>query len=481
MLVEVLKRVSTIFTFCFVIISFQLKGQNPIPENNTQDTLTSPVTIKDVFILGNKRTKNSVILREMSLKKGSAHPANQLTELIKKDEERIYNTDLFNEVKIEQLIAADDEIMLFVQLTERWYIYPSLVFQLADRNFNDWWVNQNRSFRRVNFGLGFQNFNFRGRRELLSFSGQIGFERKFQARWRIPFIEKSQRHGLAFAYGYSESRNVGFQTEDHVKQFVRAERILTRQTNGRITYRYRKSFYNTHRLRLWFQYTSVDDSVRQLNALFFDDNRNSQRYLSLTYEFVRDLRNNHNYPTDGQYWRVRASKTGIGIFNEVDIFTLTLSYNRFIDFGNNFSLGTGLQVFSTWPDQIPFERFTGLGLGQDLVRGYEQDLIEGRRYVLFKNSIRKRIFKHTQNLSSVVKWNQFQKVPLSAYFKIFFDAGWVDNYPNREISNRLSNKLLYSAGAGIDLVTLYDIVTRFELSYNAESQVRFALRAMAEL
>ncbi len=437
-------------------------------------------TVREVLILGNKKTKSDIILREMSLLKGRSFPDSALDLLIEEDKMRVYNTNLFDEVEIQSLNAGNKEVVIMVEVNERWYIYPGIIFQLADRNFNDWWVNQNHDLSRVNLGVRYQQYNFRGRRELLNLIFQMGFERNFLISWRIPYIEKTQRHGLAVTASYSESRNAGFRTEDHVRQFVNADRILRRGNRLAATYRYRNSYYNIHRVQVSFDHKSVDDTVAILNNNYFNNGARLQRNFDISYQFTRDLRNNVNYPTSGYLINLRAEKTGIGIYNEVDLFDISLSYSRYWDLGKNFSIAAGLTGFVSWPQDQPYERYFGLGNDQVLVRGYEQDLIEGHSYLLYKSTLRKRLFRHVQDISPVMPLKQFQKVPISIYAKIFFDAGYVENYPQYEINNRLSNSFLHGLGAGFDLVHIYDSVMRFEWSLNAENQVRFALSAMVE-
>ncbi len=446
------------------------------------DTSTSKaVFVKEVFIIGNNKTKASVILREMQLTKGFMLKDTLINSAIIEDQQRIYNTNLFDEVTIKPLYASDQELMILVTVSERWYIYPSVIFKLADRNLNDWWVNQNRDLSRVNLGVRYQQYNFRGRRELLNLIFQVGFERDFLASWRIPYIEKSQKHGLSLSFSYSESRNAGFRTEDHVRQFVSAERLLRKTTRGRITYRFRKSYYNTHRFRLKFEYRVIDDTVAMLNPNYFGNRATLQRHFELSYQFTRDLRNNNNYPTKGHLLRFRLDKSGLGIYNQVDIFDVNMVYRQYFDLGNQFSVSTGIEVFSSWPKNQPYINYSGVGFEQTLVRGYEQDLIEGHQYVLYKSTLRRGLFKHTQNLGKLMPFRQFRKVPIALYGKVFFDGGWVNNYPEYEVSQRLANKHLFGVGAGFDLVTIYDLVSRFEWSVNAEGNLRFAISAKADL
>ena len=77
--------------------------------------------------------------------------------------------------------------------------------------------------------------------------------------------------------------------------------------------------------------------------------------------------------------------------------------------------------------------------------------------------------------------SQFAQFRMAAYLKFFADFAWVDNYPNYEISSRLTNKLLFSFGVGLDLLAMYDMVLRLEYSYNSEDELNFALNIKADL
>ncbi len=59
------------------------------------------------------------------------------------------------------------------------------------------------------------------------------------------------------------------------------------------------------------------------------------------------------------------------------------------------------------------------------------------------------------------------------------DAGYVVN--NRSFSGELPNSLLLSGGVGLDLVTYYDIVTRFELSMNKMGEHGFFIHFIAPI
>jgi hypothetical protein len=69
---------------------------------------------------------------------------------------------------------------------------------------------------------------------------------------------------------------------------------------------------------------------------------------------------------------------------------------------------------------------------------------------------------------------QFRYFPVAIYLKSYFDVGYVNNYPYYEnyqpspINNRLTNNLLIGTGGGVDIVTAYDAVLRFEYTFTRE-------------
>ena len=113
-----------------------------------------------------------------------------------------------------------------------------------------------------------------------------------------------------------------------------------------------------------------------------------------------------------------------------------------------------------------------MGYRKQFARGYEIYVVEGTTYALNKLTLKKRIFH------KVYRWNfmpipQFKHIPLSIFIKTYSDLAYVKGYPNYEISSRLSDKLLASAGGGIDIVASYDTVLRIEYTFNAEGENGF--------
>jgi hypothetical protein len=56
------------------------------------------------------------------------------------------------------------------------------------------------------------------------------------------------------------------------------------------------------------------------------------------------------------------------------------------------------------------------------------------------------------------------KIPFSFYAKTFADAGYSHSKLNND--SRLGNRLLYTGGFGLDVLTLYDINIMLQYSFN---------------
>jgi len=112
------------------------------------------VRVDQINLVGNKKTLDRIILRELLVKQGETMLKKELDSLLMISSNNIHNTRLFIDVDAKALPLTPDEVEVLILVKERWYFYPIPIFTLADRNFNEWWTNQNRDLSRVNYGIG---------------------------------------------------------------------------------------------------------------------------------------------------------------------------------------------------------------------------------------------------------------------------------------------------------------------------------------
>lgn len=440
------------------------------------------IKIEKIYVIGYERTRKSIITRELSVQEGGIYEVAELKRTLELDQQKLFNTRLFTTAEVTLLETSPGIGSVLVKVEERWYFFPSVFFRLADRNFNDWWTNRNRDLRRTIYGLRVDQYNLRGVNDRLKLVAQFGFVKQFELNYRMPYIDRSQKHGLIFGGTYNEWKNLAFQTEDHLPTFIKAEDLVQNRLAGYLTYSYRNAFYNFHYFTVAYQKTEIADTVFRLNPNYFSG-LYDQQFLLLSYQFVRDRRDYVNYPLSGYYVTFRTEKSGLGKNADVNIWENRAQYARFWNLGKGFYFATNLTGLISTPTSQPYFLYRGLGYGKNYVRGFELDVVEGSRYLLTKNSFRKQLFQTTRDISRFMPIEQFQKLPIAIYAKLFFDGGYVQNYPfyeEQDANSRLTNDFIYGIGTGIDVVSFYDFVVRFEYSYNSQSDLNFFLNFKAE-
>lgn len=447
-----------------------LSGTMKFSEYSQNSVINDTVQIDKVFIIGYKKTKEQIIRRELSLSDGQLLSRQELQEAIQADKRKLINTKLFLSVDINIIDLSEEKIDIIIRVSERWYFFPIPILQLADRNFTEWWVNQNADFSRVEWGLKLRHFNFRGRREILSVTAQFGYTKLFRLSYRFPYIDKKQKLGLSFYGDYATNKNVAFKTLTHRQQFMDSEEILRDRWRGGISLGYRPNFYSSHSFGLHYSSINLSDTVVQENPNYFLNASKYQNYVALSYDFVWDFRDFVSYPLSGAYFKATIDKIGLGIYDDVNIFKANAKYSRYFDLGKKFYYGTSFTGHFSTPMEQPYYNYSGVGFGRNFLRGFERYVIEGKNFVTNKNSLRRLLFAFETDISNVMKVKQFSKIPLSAYLTLNFDHGYVVNYQNYSENKLFTDRYIYGGGVGIDIISFYDFVMRWEYSINIEGE-----------
>ena len=150
-----ISRCSFLFLFSIICVSANLKAQ---------------VRINTIQVEGNNRTKNYILLRELPYHVGDQINKDSLSILNTLSQQQLFNTSLFLSVKVTPVypLKYDSSIVdIQIQVKERWYFIPKPYFKWVDRNFNQWWTEQNRSLDRVNYGITLSQKNATGNNDKL--------------------------------------------------------------------------------------------------------------------------------------------------------------------------------------------------------------------------------------------------------------------------------------------------------------------------
>ena len=264
------------------------------------------VQVDKIEIIGNKRTKESVILREILLSPKSTYSLQSVDSLLQISKNLLWNLKLFNDVLVStQFIDSQGrKIKVVVKLVERWYLWPWPFVESADRNINQW-IQFNLDPQRTNYGMYLFLFNLRGRNETLKLTFSEGYTKSLGAEYQIPNIDKAKKWSAKAKINQKKNEEIWYNTFNDKLQFFRMIGVnMITKNIAQLEMEFRPKYFFRHKMGIDFQSVKVHDTVaKELNPKFiFNDQNNYQQTLSLSYEMEYDQRNNKYYPTNGKYF-----------------------------------------------------------------------------------------------------------------------------------------------------------------------------------
>ncbi|MBA3647187.1 MAG: BamA/TamA family outer membrane protein [Chitinophagales bacterium] len=464
--------ICVLFVFNIAVAAAQIS-----PGNTTDSIAGNYLIINQILIEGNHRTKPQVIERQLTFRQGDTIQFDGLMKEMEISKNHLLNIGLFNTVVLNIKNWKDQTADIVVIVTERWYIFPVPVIHLYDRNFNVWWVDHDHQLKWLQLGVKFLQQNFRGRDEDLSLTALFGFARTFDLQYNVPYFDQKQKNGFRFVGAFNQTRNITYQDSanreliyENIDLFQR--RSLKLQVdlfhNPRFNY---KSIFS-----LGYFNNSINDTITHLNPDYFLGARSGQQYLYARATFIRDFRDIVAYPLSGSYSEVSLEKFGLGLLDDVNIFSVTGIYNKYFPLGKKWYMSSHNKLKISFPGLQPLNLERGIGYKSEYLPGYEYYVIDGPQYGYTKLDLKNQLFKINLPVPGKSIFYNNSEIPLTIYTRAFLNAGYVRNkFLNGE--NKLNNTLLFSGGIGLDFHFIYDTTLRVEYSVNGLGEKGLFLHA----
>ncbi|MEO6315477.1 MAG: POTRA domain-containing protein [Chitinophagaceae bacterium] len=460
---------------CRQVARCQLSGVNTSDSTRiiAADTIPrqSLLVIRHIFIAGNKKTKTYIIERELPFKHGDSVNLSELVAKFQRSKELLFNTRLFNGVIVS--LKSFDGYFVDVQIdvVERWYIFPVPYFRPVDRNLSAW-AEKNYSLSRVNYGLKFLYNNFTGRNDRLRAWLLTGYTRQLQLNYDQPYADKSLKHGYGFGIYYGALKEVNISTDNDQQTFINTDNVrasdkyLFKQSTASVNYFYRPALTTRHTVKLGFSYVQTDSAVINTNPKYFSNGVQNVFYPELSYTFEYQKCDYTAYVLKGFMGDLNFTKRGIN--RDMNLTQFTGRFTSGSPLGGQ--LYFGLQGYGTVkvPFDQPFFNQRLFGYGDIYLRGLEKYVIDGVAGGMLRSTLRRKLFSFSVGGGRIPS---LERIPFAFYVKIFGDAGYAYNKTFKQ--NALVNKILYTSGAGIDVVSVYDFVFRCEYSFNQLGQSGF--------
>jgi hypothetical protein len=206
--------------------------------------------------------------------------------------------------------------------------------------------------------------------------------------------------------------------------------------------------------------------VAELNTAFFLGQKTQQRFASLRYAFVIDNRDLRSYPLQGMYLLSIIRKDGLGFFHDRDALTLNTTFANYFKLKPKWNLEVIWKgLYQVIRKQQPYYNSRNLGFEPDYLRGYELYVVDGMDFTYLKTSLRRELFNQEIDLGKLSLIPQFRIMPLRVYVTLNSDVGYV-NDPYYAEGNPLSNRWLFGAGLGLDIIAYHDKVWQIQYSFN---------------
>lgn len=471
------------FCFFIVLLSFIVSGsygQVKEPVSIVRDSVAKPalaakVFIRHIDIVGNKLTKREIILREMNVRPGDMVAADSLEALMDLNRKRLYNMTLFTDVAIYMDTLSLSEVKWTIAVHEQWYIMPELTLKLADRNFNVWWDEQHHDIRRANLGVVLKHRNFRGNMESLSATVQIGYTQKFGMEYFKPYIDKNQQHGIGASFFVSKNEETYYTTDSNKLRFIKIPgKYIIRQFEAAAIYVFRPKYANKHLLEIRYLDHEINDTLIKLNPDYFEKGSTTLKALQLTYRFEQNRVDNWNYPLQG--FKAVGYLSALGGWEGIRFQAYgLLEAGYFYKLQRKWYASNIFRGRLTLPEDQPYKYRYAMGSGSEYVRGYEYYVIDGSQYGILRNNLKYELLNVRIRKIPI---RYLPVIPIRIYPKIFADAGYAYyRYPGNSF---LNNRLLYSGGFGIDVITAYDLKFRLEYTWNHLGQKGLFLHINSE-
>ncbi len=458
------KRDTVIIDTTLSTISIEQKFEH----ENLADT--GDFFIAGIAFYGNKKTKDFIIKREIPFKEGDYIKKRNLEELLTQAKEQVINTGLFAEAIISVENRLGELLFISVVVREKWYVFPLPYFKLVDRNFNDWYVTHNASLNRVNYGVKLQHNNFSGRNDKMQAWFITGYSRQVAFKYERPYIDNALKNGFNFYINYTSQKEINFKSDSLTskQQFITLPNDFVKQSL-RISgdYVYRPAIKTYHIFRIAYVQEHVADTVIKANPDYFFRHVTDISFPEVSYTLRYFNTDYRAYPTRGFQGEAVLMKRGFT--RQMNLYQLQVTGSQTLPVSENSQVQLQVGGMLKVPFNQPYYNKQLFGYGGIFLQGLEYYIIDGLAGGVSRVTARTKALSFT--LRNPPQVNRQVILPVRIFMKTFGNVGYT--YNQGAGITAINNRWLYTYGVGADVIVNYDIVFKFDYSFNQFNESGF--------
>lgn len=363
---ERLKEIETLYLKQgYILVSFP---DVHMTEDGTLHITVEEGTIEDIKLVGNEKTKDHVVLRELRFRKG--HPFNKF--LASRSMERLYNLGFFEDVNMKLLPGegSSHSVIVEIDMIEQ---KTGIVTVGAGYSNSDGIVGM------VEVG----DSNFRGTGDKVNVHWEFGGSgrgKNYQFSYTRPWInDKGDSLGFSLynrIYQYDDFDATGNTVAEYQKR-----KKGWNLTWGRVSDEYRTNYLNFESTKEALNSGINPGPVMQNNSKEIQQKwataivNNFGRTNSMTFTHVYDSRDNYFNATKGKRFSCSLQWGGHGLGGNFDFYKFTAEGRFYKQLGNGHVLALRL-MGGYISGHISYSDLFSLG-GANNLRGYEDDQFKG--------------------------------------------------------------------------------------------------------
>lgn len=436
--------------------------------------------VQTISVLGNRKTRNPVILRELTFQVGDSIPTDKLPELVIRNQQNLYNLGLFNTVIIHPEILQGN-IYFILTVQERWYIFPVPRIKIEERNTYDLIdALTSFNFRRFAYGLSLNVRNMTGRNESLFIYGQLGFSKRLTIDYKQPALFPRQNIDMTAGFRFINEKEVIYGTERGLVQWGRVEtEPFQRSHSSYFGLRKRFSVYSSIFGEINYNHYSFSDSLYTFQlkgeqARYVTNDLGKEYYPSIVGGYTYDRRDIKAFPLSGikyqAFFRVTGGPESIATTRFAKI---GATWAHHLPLSKHWNFAYGLHQVFTLGKQLPYYEKNFIGVKRrefpnisSNLRGYQPYAIDGSSVSMGKAELKYALIPRKIVHLPNIPFKRFQHMPLGVYLTAFGDFGYIADSSFNNQDPFLKNKLLTGYGLGLNLIGIYDFLLRVEYGRN---------------
>jgi outer membrane protein assembly factor BamA len=219
-----------------------------------------------------------------------------------------------------------------------------------------------------------------------------------------------------------------------------------------------------HSLSISYTHQEVDSGINNLNPKYYNYGRNQVSFPELVYNINYVNVDYKAFPLTG--WQAEGTIVKRGFNNAMNMWQINGKATKGWALTKKDWFSWNGVAMLRFPFNQPYINQRMFGYGDMYLRGLENYVIDGSAGFLTRQSYRHQLFKFS--VPTYIKSKSHDHIPFRIYARLFGDLGY--SYNKNFTNNSLTNRTLYTYGAGFDLVSFYDFVLRLDYSYNQLGQ-----------